>query len=624
MTGDNDAAGPSYQAALALHMQGRAGEAEQAYRAVLESHPDHAEALHGLGVLHLQNRRADLAVDFLRRAVVASGGSPVIRNNLGVALCAAGRFAGAAEVYREAVRAEPDSVPPLLNLGKILNVLGAWPEAVAVLRHAVALAPADAQVHQQLGMALSETGHGDEALGHFEKAVALAPDRSDVHCDLGAMLLKLKRPQQAAESYRRALTITPRSPAALCGLGETMGVLSQHDEAVSCFDRAIALAPDFALAHFNRGTALTYLGRKQDAAKAFVRAAELDPGSMAFRRALLGLEKVSTGNEHLKALEALAAGRRDPAENIALHFALAKAYDDIGDHSRAMTEWRQGNAAKRSLSRYDIENDLARFRAIAATFTAGFLSAQAASGETSDVPVFVIGMPRSGTTLVEQILASHPDVFGAGEQVILPDFINSGRAGRDFPASVGALGREEWRALGADYVERLRALAPQAARITDKLPLNFQLVGLIRIALPHARVVHVMRNPLDTCFSCYSVLLDDDLDFSCDLADLGRYYRGYRGLMDHWRTVLPPDAMLEIRYESLVADIETQARRLVDYCGLPWDARCLAFHETDRPVETASVLQVRRPLYDTSVGRAARYAAWLEPLRHALGDALEQ
>ena len=624
MTDDKGAAGPAftYETATALHMQGRAGEAERAYEAFLKSHPDHGEALHGLGVLCLQSGRPEKAVAHLRRAVEVSGGSATIRNNLGVALCAARRFSEAAEVYREAIRLEPGSVSALANLGKILNHLCAFEEALEVLQRAAGLAPNDAQIRNQLAIALTGCGRPEEALPHFEQAVVLAPGQSDFHCDLGAVLLKLKHPQQAADCYRRALSLAPNSPAALCGLGEAAGGLGLHEKAVPCFERAVALAPDFALAHYNHGTALAYLGRKAEAKKAFARAVELEPGNHAFHSALIGLEKTAADSEHLKALEAQAADadRLDKNDRIALHFTLAKAYDDTGDYARAFEQLQRGNAAKRG--RYDVQRDLARFRAIAQAFPAEFLAARAGQGAPAEAPVFIIGMPRSGTTLVEQILASHSVVFGAGEQPILPDFINAGRAGRDFPAAVDTLAEGEWRSLGEAYAKALRALSPQAARITDKLPLNFQLAGLIHITLPKARIIHVRRDPLDTCFSCYSILFDDDLDFAYNLEDLGRYYRGYQGLMEHWQTVLPAGAMLEVQYEKLVADLEPEARRLIDFCGLAWDERCLKFHETVRPVETASMHQVRQPLYRTSVGRAARYAPWLEPLQRALaGDA---
>ena len=546
--------GDAYKLAASLHAQGRAGEAEQAYRSVLLRQPDHGEALHGLGVLYMQTRRLEAAITTLRQAVTASGGAVTVRNNLGVALTAARRFAEAAAVYREALLLEPDCLPALVNLGKIASFLGDHAEAAHVLQQAVALAPERADLHALLAAALAADGKTEAALVHFERASALAPDNASVHG--------------------------------------------------------------------NRGTALSYLGRKAEAAEAFARAVALEPNNPAFRRAMLGIATVALGNPHLEALEKMVS-RLDPSEAIAVPFALAKAYEDLGEPARAFAEWHKGNTAKHRASSYKLQTDLDRFQAIATTFTADFLVAHAGRGCANEVPVFVIGMPRSGTTLVEQILASHPQIFGAGEQGILPRFINAGRAGRDFPAQVSNLANVDWHALGAAYVEELTALAPQAARIIDKLPLNFQLVGLIRLALPGARFIHVKRDPLDTCFSCYSVLFDDDLDFSCDLEELGRYYNGYRRLMAHWRSVLPAGAMLEVQYENLVADLDAEAHRMVDYLGLPWDERCLAFHQSKRAVHTASALQVREPLYKNSVGRAAPYAPWLEPLRRVLAEGNE-
>ncbi|HEY0283514.1 MAG TPA: sulfotransferase [Rhizomicrobium sp.] len=609
----------SYEAALALHMRGRVGEAEHMYEAFLKSHPDHSEAWHGLGIIRLRSGRTDTAIDNLRKAV-AAGGSAVVKNNLGVALCAAQRFAEAADVYRAVVQSDPDAVSSLGNLGQVLNQLRAFAEAVEVLQKGLRLAPDNARLHNQLAIALAECRRLDEAQAHFEKAVALDPGRSEFHCDLGALLLKRDRIRQAAECYRRALSVTPASPMALCGLGEALGGLNRHEEAVACFRQAVALAPGYAAAHYNCGTALTYLGRMAEAETAFVRAAELEPDNPAYRGALIAMKKTTASSAHLKALQALAidADRLGEREAMELQFTLAKAYDDIGDHARAFEALRLGNAAKRRQNPYELQQDLDRFRAIADAFTAELLAAHAGQGDPTEVPVFVVGMPRSGTTLVEQILASHPDVFGAGELTILPDLISSGRAGGDFPAAVATLGAEAWRAIGETYAGTLRAQAAEAVRITDKLPLNFQLVGLIRLALPKARIIHVMRDPLDTCFSCYFTLFAHELGFSDDLADLGRYYRGYQSLMAHWRSVLLEGAMLEIQYENLVADLETEARRLIGYCGLPWDARCLDFHNTVRPVETASMLQVRRPLFQTSVGRAGPYRPWLAPLERAL------
>lgn len=609
----------TYEAALALHMRGHVREAERLYEVFLKSHPDHAEAWHGLGVIRLQSGRADPAIDNLRKAVDA-GGSTVVKSNLGVALCAAQRFAEAADVYRALVKDDPTAVSSLGNLGQILNQLRAFAEAADVLQKALQLAPGNARLHHQLAMALAECQRLDAAQAHFEKAVALDPGRCEFHCDLGALLLKREQIQQAGDCYRRALSATPGSPMALCGLGEVLGYLNRHEEAVACFRQATALAPSYAAAHYNCGTALAYLGRMPEAEKAFARAAELEPANPTYHGALIAMNKTAANSAHLKALEELAADvdRLDDQARMELQFTLAKAYDDIGDPARTFEALQRGNQSKRRLEPYDLNEDLDRFRAIADAFTAEFIAARSGAGDPTACPVFIVGMPRSGTSLVEQIIASHPAVFGAGEQTILPEQIIAGKAGLDFPHTVGSLTAEAWRAIGETYAGRLHAMAPQAARITDKLPLNFQLIGLIRLALPNARIVHVMRNPLDTCLSCYFTLFASGLGFSYDLADLGRYHRGYQGLMAHWRAVLPRGAMQEIQYETLVADFESEARRLIAYCGLAWDARCLDFHKTVRPVETASALQVRRPLYESSVGRAKPYRPWLAPLERAL------
>ena len=540
-----------------------------------------------------------------------------------VALHAKGRVRDAEAAYRAALAADPDHGAALHGLGVLYLQTGRIEAAIGTLQKAVTALGGAVTVCNNLGVALCTAKRFAEAAEVYREALQLEPDSVPSLVNLGKILSFLGNHRDATQVLRHAVEVAPDRADVHGLLAMALAAGSDTQAALTHFDRAVELAPNFALAHFNRGTALTYMGRKAEAAKAFARAVELDPDDAAFRRAMLGIERVTASNVHLKALEKTEAVATDTAEQIARHFALAKAYEDIGDYPRAFAEMSKGNVVKRRVGRYKLQNDLDRFRALATTFTAEFLAAHAGSGFATEVPVFVIGMPRSGTTLIEQILSSHPDVYGAGEQGILPRFINAGRAGRDFPTAAKNLAAAAWSALGNDYAQELGALAPNAARIVDKLPLNFQLVGLIHLAMPGARIIHVIRDPLDTCFSCYSILFDDDLDFSCDLADLGRYYNGYRRLMDHWRTVLPPGAMLEIRYENLVADPERETRRLIDYCGLAWNARCLKFHETDRAVQTASALQVRQPLYNSSVGRAASYAPWLEPLRRVLADTAE-
>ncbi len=297
---------------------------------------------------------------------------------------------------------------------------------------------------------------------------------------------------------------------------------------------------------------------------------------------------------------------------------LGKALEDVGDDGRAFEHLLQGNALKRSQVHYDEAGYQRELRLIAGRFDSNLLDRWAAAGDPSPVPIFIVGMPRCGSTLIEQILASHPQVHAAGELNSLDRVVKTlpNSAGRPvpFPAGIGELDADRLQRLGQAYLASLPTPADGKQRITDKTLSNFLYVGLIRLILPNARIVHTLRNPVDTCVSCFSKLFASGLTFSYDLAELGRFYRGYHQLMAHWRSVLPGGAMLDVSYEDVVDNLEEQARRLIDYCGLPWDDRCLSFRESSRPIATASNVQVRQPLYRSSVDRGRRYAAYLQPL----------
>ncbi|MBO0752853.1 MAG: sulfotransferase, partial [Bradyrhizobiaceae bacterium] len=257
-------------------------------------------------------------------------------------------------------------------------------------------------------------------------------------------------------------------------------------------------------------------------------------------------------------------------------------------------------------------------------FTPELMREKSGGGDPSQVPVFIVGMPRSGTTLLEQVLASHSKVHGAGEvetfYQALVKLMDRAGGTAPFPDMVAAMSSEALRELGASYVSMIRAAAPAAERVVNKLTLNYKYVGLIHLALPNARIIHIRRDPLDTCFSCFSLAFSGEQSFTYDQGELGRYYRGYAALMEHWRRVLPEGVMIEVQYEDLVADLAGQAGNVLAHCGLAWEDACLAFHETDRPVKTASSAQVRRPLYQTSIGRWRPYEHLLQPLIKALDN----
>ena len=328
-------------------------------------------------------------------------------------------------------------------------------------------------------------------------------------------------------------------------------------------------------------------------------------------------------------MEALAAKTDglSKTDRMQLDFALGKAYADLKDHDRSFRHLLAGNAAKRATIAYDEQAAFALFDRIESLFTPDLIAAKSGGGDPSPMPIFIIGMPRSGTTLVEQIIASHPVVYGAGELQNFNDVVLTVR-GPDgnslpYPEFVAALDAAALQQIGARYIALVRALAAKyeradTARITDKMPSNYYFAGLIHLALPNAKIIHTIRDPVDTCISCFSKLFSAEQNHTYDLSELGRYYRRYERLMAHWRSVLPAGCILDVRYEDIVSDVEQQARRIIAYCGLPWTDRCLSFHETERPVRTASATQVRQPIYSSAVGRWRVYEQHLGPLLDAL------
>jgi tetratricopeptide (TPR) repeat protein len=500
-------------------------------------------------------------------------------------------------------------------------------EAAQSLGAAVRVAPTRADAWSDFGVVQATTGRLEEAVACYDKAIALKPDHVDALSNRGNALMALKRPHDALASYDRALAMNPRSADAHNNRGVTLFELCREEEALASYDKAIGLKPDYATAHDNKGLALLRFGRVDEASAAFEAAMKLAPKMGRSYYHFLLSKRFERSDPRLRALEKLALENSlpDVNERIYAHFALGKALAGIEDYEQSFRHLSQGNALKRKQSGYDEAESLGYLERMRTTCTNEFLGRHYGCGDPSPVPVFVVGMPRSGTSLVEQILASHRDVYGAGE---VKDFAlalaECGAAGWALyrPEIVSQMSSEDFRRLGTNYLQRIQAAAPSARRIVNKMPDNFRFAGLMALALPNARIIHVRRDPIDTCVSCFSTLFIETMPYTCDLAELGRYYRAYETLMNFWRDVLPQGVMIDVRYEDVVADIEGQGRRILDHCGLDWDANCLEFHDNARTVRTASVAQVRRPLYNNSVGRWRRYEAFLEPLLTSLGPSI--
>ncbi|HEY1935255.1 MAG TPA: tetratricopeptide repeat protein [Acetobacteraceae bacterium] len=617
---------PDYHSNLgnALQGQGRLADAIARYRRAIVLKPDYADAHNNLGnALQRQGKLAEAAVHY-RRAIDIEPNYLQAHNSLANVLKAQDKLGDARVHYERAIALKPDAPELCVNLGNVLHRQGRFADAASQYERAIVLQPDHADAYAGLGSALEQQGRADEAVAQYERALALDPDAAEVHVNLGNVLQGQGRLDAAARHYGRAIALRPAIAEAHNNLGNVFREQNRPDEAVAQYQRAIALKPDYAEAHSNLGNAYVAQGRAEAAQHAYQQAIHHSARTGVYYRHLFYVRRAVAGDPGVAAMEKLAQDMPSlPAKDQKeLHFALGKAYADLGEHERAFRHLLNGNLLKRRELVYDEAAVLGMLSRIQAVFTPELMHARRGAADPSPVPVFIVGMPRSGTTLVEQILASHPKVFGAGERRELEQGVAALRvpnSGLPFPEIVPDLSDDQLRRLGAGYLAAVGAGAPWAARITDKMPANFSYLGLIRLALPNARIIHVRRDPIDTCLSCFALLFEVGQPYSYDLGELGRYYRAYAALMEHWRRALPAATMLEVRYEDIVADVEHQARRIVAHCGLEWDDACLAFYGTQRPIWTASATQVRQPIYRTSVGRRAPYLAFLWPLMRELG-----
>jgi tetratricopeptide (TPR) repeat protein len=527
--------------------------------------------------------------DALVRAVQCMPEDATAHNNLGNAFARSGQFDHAIASYRRALSLQPQFIEAHNNLaqahdnlGSALLAVGRVDEALVNFRRAVAIDPQFFEAHNNLGSALRAAGQIDKALPSYDRALQIMPDLAAAHCNRAVVLRLLGRAALARAACRRALEINPHLASALIVLAELSADSGDFLEAQSFFKQAIAIEPDMA--------------------EAWAGLANL---------------RVMTADDVDWLMQARAIAKRPmpPRKQAVLEFAIGKYFDDVRDFERAFAHFRRANeAAQRCRPSHDRRALTQTVDAIIRDYDKNWINDCKRHSNDSPRPVFIVGMLRSGTTLAEQILASHPAAMGAGELAFWRNAFSEFRA-------VQHVALERDRAcsrLTTQYLQLLRDLSPDALRIVDKMPTNFAFLGLIHALFPDAHIIHMQRNPVDTCLSIYFQNFDSAVTYANDLEDLAHYYEEYLRLMNHWRSSLPAGALLEVPYEDLVVNLESWSRKMLEFMGLPWDARCLDFHRFKRSVVTASKWQVRQKINSGAVARWRNYESRLGPLRRLL------
>jgi tetratricopeptide (TPR) repeat protein len=496
-------------------------------------------------------------------------------------------------------------------------------------RQLLALQPAHADAIFLRAMVAGERRQWIEAVSFIKNAIALRSDRVEYHAQLARCLTLLGRSAEALAAADRAMSMSPADALTLDTLGNVYVRADAHERAAQLFCRAAALQPDNAGYRFNLAAALKFIGKLSEAEQAYEDCIVSDPHFWRAHWALAGSRRQTPQHNHIeRLLSALPAAAANADALLHMHHALAKEYEDLGRYSQAFAHLLAGKAPKRQTLGYNFDMDRRLFDAIEATFPGNSGALQ--RGYSTTEPIFVVGMPRTGTTLVERILSSHSQVHAAGE---LPNFalavkrLSGTRSNRVLDAqTIARSGAVNFEQLGYQYLQSTRPATGRVRHFVDKMPLNFFYVGHIAHALPQARVICVRRNPLDTCLSNFRQLFAINYPYyhySYDLLDTGRYYLSFARLMAHWRSTLP-GAMLEIQYEDIVNDPQTATRKMLDFCGLEWEESCLRFELNSAAVATASAAQVRQPLYRSSVQRWRHYENELADLGRLLEKTLQQ
>lgn len=588
---ENNSDDQQLQQAAELISKGQIKEGESIGLQILEQQPENAQAHYVIGLAAYMRNRYRPAIKSFTKASELAPGNPMIFSNLGESLRRIGEHEKALKAFEESLKLAPG-----FNMG----LMG-------------------------LANTFSDLKQNDKAMKAYQRLLGVSPDFAPGYHHLGSHLAKLEQHKQALPMLRKAVALRENYTEAQVSLANSLERLDQVDEAVEILEHLLDRQPKNIGLLLNLGNIKKTMGKLEEADEYFERVLELDPDNIGVQYSISHAKKGQDSAD----INAMEARFEDPKLNKngrrSLHFTVGKYYDDVGDYAKAFEHFKQGNDLDDRIEPYKPEVFSDGVDRIIATFTKEFFKKRAGMGCESETPVFIVGMPRSGTSLTEQTLASHSQVYGAGELKNIGDIMRMvqvrAQDKRGFPEAANNIDPITACNLGEQYVKEIWELSNRGdyLRITDKMPGNTTNLGLIALLLPRAKIIHCKRSPMDSCFSCYTKNFSSVISYSRQLEDLGQHYRDYHRLMEHWKRVLPIE-ILEVRYEETVADHEAMARKLLDYVGLEWDPACLDFEKTERRVKTASTIQVRQPIYNSSVAKWRQYEDQLKPLYNALGE----
>ena len=614
--------------AAALRAQGSGPEALDRLEALVRQAPDFALAQQELGFALADAGDLPRAIEALQKAVAIQPGLPGSWKLLAELFSAAGNVESAAEASNQlllATSTEPELIRAvnLFREGKIA-------QSESLCRKFLFDNPANVTAIRLLADIGIKVGAWDDAENLLARCLELAPDFRLARLNYAQVLSQREKLVQALAQVELLLASEPDRPTYLVLKGATLVKKGDFDQALACYEYLLSRHPPRPMGTLVYGHALKTVGRQQEAIAAYRRSIALRP---SFGDAYWSMANLKTFRFEDSDIEAMRQQIQAPDGSLEDHFhlcfALGKALEDRGEYEESFRHYHRGNTIKEKLEKYDADRTTDDLRRMTAICTAELFSERAGQGCSASDPIFIVGLPRSGSTLLEQILASHSRVDGTKELIDIPAMVRRLGGKRKakqvsrYPEILRDLDSDQLRALGEEYLERTRIQRGSAPFFIDKMPNNFSHIGLIHLILPNARIIDARRHPMAACFSAYTQLFAKGQSFTYGLSNIGRYYRDYVEMMDHWDRVLPGKVLL-VHYEDVVAGTESQIRRILDHCGLPFEEACLKFHRTERAVRTASSEQVRQPIYSGALDHWRHYEPWLDELKQSLGPVLDR